>query len=48
MMNAWQLSTLVESMGLAPVAHMRGGYKAWVEAGGPTEEKEAKLPKPKN
>ena len=38
----------VHRMGLAPVAHMRGGYKAWVEAGGPTEEKEAKLPKPKN
>ena len=37
----------VHRMGLAPVAHMRGGYKAWVEAGGATEEKEAKLPKPK-
>ena len=37
----------VHRMGLSPVAHMRGGYKAWVEAGGPTEEKEAKLPKPK-
>ena len=38
----------VQRMGLAPVAHMRGGYGAWVKAGGPTEEKEAKLPKPKN
>ena len=38
----------VHRMGLAPVAHMRGGYGAWVKAGGPTEEKEAKLPKPKN
>lgn len=34
----------VHKMGLAPVAHMRGGYGAWVKAGGPTEEKEAKLP----
>ncbi|MFT4563358.1 MAG: rhodanese-related sulfurtransferase [Gammaproteobacteria bacterium] len=34
-------------MGLAPVAHMAGGYKAWVEANGPTEPKEAKLPKAK-
>jgi 3-mercaptopyruvate sulfurtransferase SseA len=31
-------------MGLAPVAHMRGGYGAWVKAEGPTMEKEAKLP----
>ena len=38
----------VHRMGLAPVAHMRGGYGAWVKAGGPTEEKEAKLPKPKD
>ncbi|MEM7469129.1 MAG: rhodanese-like domain-containing protein [Pseudomonadota bacterium] len=37
----------VHRMGLAPVAHMRGGYGAWVKAGGATEEKEAKLPKPK-
>jgi len=37
----------VHRMGLAPVAHMRGGYGAWKKAGGPTEEKEAKLPKPK-
>jgi hypothetical protein len=34
-------------MGLAPVAHMAGGYGAWVEAEGPTVEKEARLPKPK-
>lgn len=34
-------------MGLAPVAHMAGGYTAWTEANGPTEPKEAKLPKPK-
>ena len=38
----------VHRMGLAPVAHMRGGFGAWVKAGGPTEEKEAKLPKPKS
>ncbi len=37
----------VHRMGLAPVAHMAGGFSAWVEAGGPIEEKEAKLPKPK-
>ena len=37
----------VHRMGLAPVAHMRGGYGAWVEAEGPTEEKEAKLPEKK-
>ncbi len=38
----------VHRMGLGPVAHMRGGYGAWVKAEGPTEEKEAKLPKPKD
>ena len=37
----------VHRMGLAPVAHMRGGYGAWVKAGAPTEEKEVKLPKAK-
>ena len=37
----------VHRMGLAPVAHMAGGYTAWTEANGPTEPKEAKLPKPK-
>ena len=37
----------VHRMGLAPVAHMAGGYGAWVKANGPTEPKEAKLPKPK-
>ena len=37
----------VHNMGLAPVAHMAGGYGAWVKAEGPTEPKEAKLPKPK-
>lgn len=34
----------VHRMGLAPVAHMRGGFGAWKKSGGPTEEKEAKLP----
>ena len=28
----------VQDMGLARVAHIEGGYHAWVEAGGPTEE----------
>ena len=37
----------VHNMGLAPVAHMAGGYGAWVKAEGPTEPKEAKLPKSK-
>ena len=37
----------VHRMGLAPVAHMAGGYTAWTEAKGPTVPKEAKLPKPK-
>lgn len=30
----------VQRMGLKPVAHIEGGYKAWKEAGGPTEVKE--------
>jgi rhodanese-related sulfurtransferase len=34
----------VHDMGLAPVAHMRGGYGAWREAGQATEAKEQKLP----
>ena len=37
----------VNDMGLAPVAHMRGGYGAWVKAEGPTIKKEAKLPEEK-
>ena len=37
----------VHRMGLAPVAHMRGGFGAWAKSGGPTEEKEAKLPEKK-
>ena len=34
----------VHEMGLAPVAHMRGGYGAWKKAELPTEVKEPKLP----
>jgi rhodanese-related sulfurtransferase len=30
----------VQDMGLAPVAHVGGGFKAWKEAGGPVVEKE--------
>jgi rhodanese-related sulfurtransferase len=37
----------VHRMGLAPVAHIRGGYGAWVKAGGETEPREAKLPEKK-
>ena len=31
-----------QDMGLKPVAHVLGGFKAWKEAGGPTEPGEAK------
>jgi 2-methylaconitate isomerase len=34
-------------MGLAPIAHMEGGFGAWVKAGGAVEAKEVKLPKAK-
>lgn len=37
----------VHDMGLGPVAHMRGGYSAWVNAEGPTEEKAVKVPEKK-
>ena len=37
------LATLaVHEMGLAPVAHIAGGFAAWREAGGPVAEKERK------
>jgi rhodanese-related sulfurtransferase len=43
------LATLaVQRMGLAPVAHMAGGFGAWVKAGGAVEPREATLPKPKS
>jgi rhodanese-related sulfurtransferase len=32
-------------MGLKPVAHIEGGFKAWREAGGPTENLQPKAPK---
>ncbi|MBX9609551.1 MAG: rhodanese-like domain-containing protein [Gammaproteobacteria bacterium] len=38
----------MHEMGLAPVAHMAGGFGAWVKAGGATEAREAELPKPKS
>lgn len=38
----------VHNMGLAPVAHMAGGFGAWVKEDGAIEPKEAKLPKSKN
>ena len=34
-----------QDMGLKPVAHIVGGFKAWKDAGGPTEPGEAKPPK---
>ncbi len=35
----------VQDMGLAPVAHIGGGFAAWVEAGLPTEEVKPKARK---
>ena len=35
----------VHNMGLSPVAHMAGGFGAWVKAEGIIEPKEPKLPK---
>ena len=35
----------VHNMGLSPVAHMAGGFGAWVKAEGVIEPKEPKLPK---
>jgi rhodanese-related sulfurtransferase len=35
----------VQDMGLAPVAHIDGGFTAWRDSGGPVEKKESK-PKP--
>ena len=43
--SAWRsaLSTLtVQEMGLAPVAHVEGGFSAWEKAGGPIEAVERK------
>jgi rhodanese-related sulfurtransferase len=34
----------VQDMGLTPVCHIRGGFKAWKEAGGPTVPIEQKAP----
>lgn len=30
----------LQDMGLAPVAHIEGGFEAWVAAGGPVESKD--------
>ncbi|OWU70529.1 rhodanese-like domain-containing protein [Marinibacterium profundimaris] len=41
--SAWRsaLATkAAQDMGLTPVAHVEGGFKAWKEAGGPVEEVE--------
>lgn len=32
----------VQRMGLEPVCHIQGGYRAWKEAGAPTEARERK------
>ncbi len=31
-----------QDMGLAPVAHLDGGFNAWIDAGGPVEKPEGK------
>ena len=33
---------VAQDMGLAPVAHLQGGFNAWKEAGGPVEAPKAK------
>ena len=38
----------VHEMGLAPVAHMAGGFGAWVKAGGAVEKKDPPPPKPQS
>jgi len=35
-----------QDMGLAPVAHLAGGFEAWVEAGGPVETPKERERKP--
>jgi rhodanese-related sulfurtransferase len=35
----------VQAMGLEPVAHIEGGFKAWKEAGAPVADKPKKEPK---
>jgi rhodanese-related sulfurtransferase len=36
----------VQRMGLRPVAHIAGGFEAWVKAGGPIERRDPKPAKP--
>jgi rhodanese-related sulfurtransferase len=36
----------VQRMGLKPVAHIAGGFGAWVKAGGPVETREQRPEKP--
>ncbi len=38
----------VKDMGLAPIAHIGGGFRAWVDVGGPVKTVEPKKPKQKN
>src|SRR6187551_1228957 len=37
---------IAQSMGLKPVAHIRGGFGAWKNGGGPVEAPEPAKPKP--
>jgi len=39
--SAWRSALsakIAQEMGLHPVAHIEGGFGAWVKAGGPVEE----------
>lgn len=43
--SAWRSSlatATLQDMGLAPVSHVEGGFKAWKEAGGPVAHKPAR------
>jgi rhodanese-related sulfurtransferase len=35
----------MHDMGLAPVAHMKGGFEAWAKSGGPVEKRSPPPPK---
>jgi rhodanese-related sulfurtransferase len=46
--SAWRsalAAKVAKEMGLAPVAHMGGGFKAWREGGGPIEKVEPHAPR---
>jgi rhodanese-related sulfurtransferase len=43
--SALATHTVLEDLGLDPVAHVGGGFRAWVDAGGPVEAVERPRPK---